>query len=581
MLSPEEFRGLRVGARRLGSLARAALLVFAAGLAAVVVTRGTAPEAGDNNAERAGLLRRATSGDTTEFPGTAAEGAWPQRGGAQLPVAAGIELDAVPDPPPPFLVALQQARVAAHARAAASLSQLGPPSPACFEHGAPEPLYDTVILLAQGRSGSTSLLRLLNSLPCTNIRGENPALFIRLLGGRSFRQGTEELQANASLWTGEHWDKASTASKPAWWNRVEMSRVDGVLKLLIEDTLEHVPGKIVSGWKSIILFLSQNYDESVHFLDDWIRLFPRTLILLLTRKGVEKSGWWRITPDSAMKLQRQAARYADFVAAVEAGRYRSADFPGAKVAAVPLDYDNVVACRGLEPLFSHLGQRFDPDSCRRIMGVNVEDYGITMSDYDFSTEQGHLGWTYGFRAVNPLSSAAPHGPFRQTTEIRDPPPGIPPTTLPLSLLVPPPDKEHLAVPHRDSPLALGVARHWPSLSPNKRKAAATCRKWTSHVSSRAAATVAVPLPIARCDPALYPHNGYHVHLLVDGSPAVSRSFSLGGPGGGFRHELELKPGTELELCVAPAVERPGRRGDLGLCGPLAATLAVVRIGSGG
>lgn len=457
------------------------------------------------------------------------------------------------------------------------LVRLGPAGPECFGEDAREPPFETVLVLAQqGHSGSTSLLRLLNSMPCMNIRGEN-SLFGRLLGLDSFRSRAVDLEGNATrTWNSRHFREVSAETKPTIFNRVNMKRVDSLLKLMIGDTLEHVPGKITSGWKSTNLFFSQPYPESAAIVDDWIKLFPKTLIIVLTRPGVEHSNWWRLMPDPNMNhLGRQAERFSQFVAEVDAGRYRDErKFPGARVAVVPIEYSDVVNCRGvrLAGLHTALGHTFDEQFCQQIMSSSVEDYEIAMSEYDYSTTQGQNGWSYGFRLTSPLAAEQEKefpafGSFKPTDSLREnPQPELP--------------SEHSAgEPFTGSPLALGPALHVPSLSPAKKRAAAACRRWKSHLAAAVIADIRVPRPVDQCDPASFPHVAYQIHLLVDGAPVLSRRFLLSGLGGEFRYELQLEKGTEVELCAVPVVSRTGKKGDGGLCGPIAATLSVLRAGT--
>lgn len=478
--------------------------------------------------------------------------------------------------------------LAFRSRAASQHIRLGPAGPDCFSAERAEPNYDTVLLLAQGRSGSTSLLRLLNSLPCTNIKGETSA-FHRLIGRGAFRaRVAAEMAApnTTALWSRTHWSKASLENKPAWFHRVVLNRVDRVLELLVSDMLEHVPGKLTSGWKSIINFL-QSYEESVQFVDDWVTLYPRTLVVMLTRRDAEKSGWWRLNPtESILKLTKQRTGFRRFAGEIRAGRYlnRTAFIRGTKVGAVELDYGDVVGCQNLDQLYAELGHTFDKPACEAIMGVNVEDYGVAASEYDFSADQGRGGWEYGFRAINPrlaipaynkVHKLTPFGPFSPTNATVDRGTG---------------PREHVAYfdpqgkqifnPNLTDPvvfnetisLSLGPGIHVPTLFPDLGHAA--CRRWTSHTTLKARVDVTAPNPIETCGSG---QSGFAIGLLVDAQPVRWKFVPLGQPNStSFKQTMDLKEGTKVELCVWALVEQ----GEPRVCGGFAAAFGVVRDAEG-
>ncbi|KAI9003527.1 hypothetical protein DFJ74DRAFT_774890 [Hyaloraphidium curvatum] len=472
---------------------------------------------------------------------------------------------------------------------AAALSRLGPPQPSCFV-GPPAPRrFDTVLVVAQGRSGSTSLLRLLNTLPCYNIRGENPEIFSFLLGApaprprtppparteppetppvaRSFRDAAAQLApfSPADLpWSDE------PKVKPSWFNRVDLGRTDAALRLLAGEVLQHVPGRVTSGFKSITLFSGKPFDyaASLAFLDDWIRLFPRTAVVFITREGAERSGWWRQTRNAAGLLRQQKAGFARFAGEVRSGRYRHV--AGADVRVAHVDYGGLVRCDGgngtaLGGMYAALGEAFDAKKCAGVMGRNVEDFGVAMSDNDYQPVQSASGWNYGFRHF-PVAGAQPvprptFGRFLPASSLR---PAVSPSD----------PAEFHASPWSTPPLSIGRALHHPALSPGRRTAAVPCRKWRAGAEMDAEAEVRVPPLLPACG--THAHAGYDFHLLVDGRHLLTKRFALGTEGGTFRAAVRVRSGTEVELCPAPVI--PGkRRGDAdhGICQPAVAVLALL------
>ncbi|KAI9004374.1 hypothetical protein DFJ74DRAFT_693183 [Hyaloraphidium curvatum] len=493
----------------------------------------------------------------------------------------GVEQDvtvppASPDLTPESLVSASQGgRLPWFAPLEDRLARLGPPRESCFLPGAPPRRFDMVLVIAQGRSGSTSLLRLLNTLPCFNVRGENPALFDHLLGRSSFRAAADLLATKGGAWHMSKWTDTQLPAKPAWFNRFDTARTDALLRLLVVDALEHVPGKVTSGFKSITLFtpFESPYEVSRAFVDDWVKLFPRTALVFITRKDAAKSAWWRSTADGNETLARQAASFVTFKAEVDEGRYAREEFPGAAVATAWLDYEDVIKCRHgpgtpLAGLYELLGETWDSDRCSAVMEHTLEDYGIAMSELDYSGIQGHKGWMYGYRLIIlPLPDEGKpieFGPFHPMSVQRNVSGIIPDWTA----------QPFPAVPE----LILGVALHFPTIKAGRTRGAVPCRTWRSDVTLSAFAEVTMPPLLAPCN-GTHPHFGYASVLLVNGTYMASRRFVLGSEGGSFKVALDLTVGTEVELCVLPDVR--GTVGPTGLCQPALSLLSVIRAGGKG
>lgn len=344
--------------------------------------------------------------DTTIISRAAECPACPQSG-SPLPCAASSATDLEPISPALLAQGPQSPGTAAYYDPIAStLSRLGPPAPSCFE-GLDKPpavprKWDTVLIIAQGRSGSTSLLRLLNTLPCYNIRGENPNVFTYVVGkgprppkkqtGDTYMQAVGMIAEKMEPWQ-EKWHDTDMKQKPSWFNRLDVPRSNAVVRLLVSETLEHVPDRVTSGFKSITLFSprGQNYNISRWFMDDWIRLFPRTGVVFITRKGVENSGWWRVTGNSAGLMATQAEWFARFHQEIPQ-RYKKDSLPKQRVESVMVDYDDLVKCRHvpgstLEAMYQMLGETWDPSRCKAVMGTNIEDWGVAMSEFEFSGVQ--------------------------------------------------------------------------------------------------------------------------------------------------------------------------------------------------
>jgi len=465
---------------------------------------------------------------------------------------------------------------ASYAHIAASLAAFGPPSAACFAGDPSPPRFDTVALLAMGRSGSTSLMRLLNRLPCFNVRGEGSAALLHatvpgLFEPDAMRRRMDNLRFTRrfAFWNGTVYRDPGLPGKPAHFHRWDPGRVEALLSLLesgsqaspgmpnatrlqtsrrlAAEFLEHVPGRVTTGFKEISLFtpMGSNWSASLAFMDQWAAMFPRTAVLVMTRAedGLKRSGWWRgmdaKVTEWALKTNR--GWLEDFAGLVEQGRY--AAIPGSRVELVRVTYEDAVACSfapgsSLLAAFNMLGQRPDRRACAEVMGNNMEDGGIASSWLDWGPQRAH-GWTYGSRT---LDSDGFLGPFEQ---LGDPVPVLNGTDA---------DFSHPAVPSGAAFLrrSYSVPHELPAgqLLP--------CRRWTNS-AHRTSASVRTTYDNPR-------HPGCTFSLYF---PGLRDPVVLQKRNGTEEFTVELRQGLTVELCVA----REGCKAD-----GLIATVTVVRKG---
>lgn len=149
---------------------------------------------------------------------------------------------------------------------------------------------DFVIIMAQGRSGSTLLLRMLNAVPGVRIAGENQKALDHL---RSFVDCFQ---------TADNWTRDCKFCSQAW----KMPRpLDDVKRRTADFLLDlYNPGRRcrLAGFKEIRY--GRDYDELVRdvaFLRD---LFPSLRIVFNTRltDNAVKSSFWGDNPDESRRI---------------------------------------------------------------------------------------------------------------------------------------------------------------------------------------------------------------------------------------------------------------------------------------
>jgi hypothetical protein len=206
--------------------------------------------------------------------------------------------------------------------------------------------YDFLFMVTYGRSGSTLLNGILNSIPGYLIRGENHGATRRLfLIHHAIDEQMRQLAAA----------RTDTPTHP-WFGIKGYPRrraLDEMRAYVIRALLRPEPDSRVIGFKEI-RWSHPQFEDYVRFMAD---LFPTAKFLFNTRdhEAVARSKWWANAQDPLGQLQTLEARFA--IAEEELGprAYR-------------VHYDDYVAdVEKLRGMFAWLGERFDPEAVREVM----------------------------------------------------------------------------------------------------------------------------------------------------------------------------------------------------------------------
>lgn len=219
------------------------------------------------------------------------------------------------------------------------------------------PIRTHVFVVTYGRSGSTLVQNLLNSLPGYCIRGENANALGPLARAWSHVARSANIRAMAQSGvqtTPEHpWFGAEGISADRWGR--------ALAEAFVREVLAPPPGTRVAGFKEIRW--GGTADEMRLILDFAHRFFPGARFVFNTRNpdDVARSAWWAEMPRE-QALRRIAEMNARFEAYLR-------DFPGRAIA---LHYDDYVADpEGLRPLFTFLGEEWDAQSVAKIMATRL------------------------------------------------------------------------------------------------------------------------------------------------------------------------------------------------------------------
>ena len=210
------------------------------------------------------------------------------------------------------------------------------------------PRLDYLFVVTYGRSGSTLLMGLLNSIPGYLVRGENWDALHHLF---RFHQTLAEGSTR--------WDPARLRQRTHPFfgagDFPEQRSLERIRELVVDTVLRPRDDTRVTGFKEI-----RWYHDDVEEYVAWLRaVFPGARFVVNTRDHdeVRRSGWWAKRPENAEALPR-----------VEAGILALAESLGD--AAYRVHYNDYVADPTvLRGLFEWLGEPFDEAAVRAVLAT--------------------------------------------------------------------------------------------------------------------------------------------------------------------------------------------------------------------
>ena len=159
-----------------------------------------------------------------------------------------------------------------------------------------------IIICATGRSGSTTLQRLINTIDECNITGEKFGAIENLLECYNNIKKTNKIipRDKNHKFTIKELEKKKI--KPAWYNCYNFNEVKKNIKQTILSILvnkDSITDYKILGFKEIRWF------GKINLLDDFIELFPKTKIICHLDDNVNrqcKSNWWSKNSVESKKL---------------------------------------------------------------------------------------------------------------------------------------------------------------------------------------------------------------------------------------------------------------------------------------
>lgn len=173
---------------------------------------------------------------------------------------------------------------------------------------------DKIILIcATGRSGSTTMMRVLNTIPNSNICGENAGAINSLLEFYRRIKTTTRDHVPGHLRPATFDDIIGQNIKPAWYNSYHFEQISQITRATIINMFKNSLETNVWGFKEI------RYDNgNINYIKEFKELFPKTKVIIQIRENVlaqSKSGWFKNDRNAMAYLNKTNKELVNFALA--------------------------------------------------------------------------------------------------------------------------------------------------------------------------------------------------------------------------------------------------------------------------
>lgn len=167
-----------------------------------------------------------------------------------------------------------------------------------------------VLICAVGRSGSTTMQRIVNTIPNSNICGENYGALISLL------QFYKEIKHTTINYVPGRLNPASYKKicklniKPSWYNSYQFKEITEKVREMIIALFKNSNETILWGFKEI-----RYNDGKIQYIKEFKELFPQTKVIIQIRENIQvqcKSGWFKNDKTSISFIKKMSNELCDF-----------------------------------------------------------------------------------------------------------------------------------------------------------------------------------------------------------------------------------------------------------------------------
>ena len=167
-----------------------------------------------------------------------------------------------------------------------------------------------VLICATGRSGSTTMQRIINSVPNSNICGENFGAINSLLEFYKRIKTTTFDFVPGHLHPASYEDIISKDVKPSWYNSYNFQQTVSMIKMLIASLFKNKEATNMWGFKEI------RYDNGdIKYLKEFKELFPQTKVIIQVRGNIaaqSQSSWLKKDKNAIQYLNALNNQFYNF-----------------------------------------------------------------------------------------------------------------------------------------------------------------------------------------------------------------------------------------------------------------------------
>jgi len=167
------------------------------------------------------------------------------------------------------------------------------------------PTIDKIVLLCcVGRSGSTTLQRIINTIPNSNVCGENHGAIFDLLRFYKNIKLTTFNQVIGGKKPVKFDFLIEKKVKPAWYNSYNYDEIVNMIKFMILRLFKNKTETTLWGFKEI------RWDnDNIDLIEEFKDLFPQTKVIVLVRENMAKqaqSGWFKDDANSINIIKKHS-----------------------------------------------------------------------------------------------------------------------------------------------------------------------------------------------------------------------------------------------------------------------------------
>ena len=217
-----------------------------------------------------------------------------------------------------------------------------------------------VLICATGRSGSTTMQRIINSVPNSNICGENFGAINSLLEFYKRIKTTTFDYVPGHLRPASYEDIISKDVKPSWYNSYNFQQTVSMIKMLIASLFKNTSATKMWGFKEI------RYDNGdIKYLREFKELFPQTKVIIQIRGNIaaqSQSSWLKKDKNAVQYLNALNNEFYNFYNQNKEWCYF-------------ITFEKMFDMENIKKIFEFIdcSQHYDQSKIKQILDNNIKD----------------------------------------------------------------------------------------------------------------------------------------------------------------------------------------------------------------